>query len=82
VTMAGDRAGFEVEIRDRGAPFDPRPLAVERAFEEALPLQEGGLGLSIVRMVMDDIDYAREDGCNVLRLTRFAKSAAMAEVRA
>jgi anti-sigma regulatory factor (Ser/Thr protein kinase) len=79
VTMIGSRLGFEVEIRDRGAPFDPRPYAVERAFEEALPAQEGGLGLSIVRRVMDDIAYEREDGCNVLRLTRHAAGAAVAK---
>lgn len=81
VTMIGGREGFAVEIRDRGEPFDPRPLAVERAFEEALPLQEGGLGLSIVRLVMDEIDYEREGGCNVLRLTRHAACAAVAEAR-
>ena len=59
---------FVVELVDEGVPFDP--LAVEEpdlragAGEREL----GGLGIVLVRRVMDEVGYAREAGRNVLRL--------------
>jgi anti-sigma regulatory factor (Ser/Thr protein kinase) len=59
---------FIVELVDEGVPFDP--LAVEEpdlragAGEREL----GGLGIVLVRRVMDEVGYAREAGRNVLRL--------------
>lgn len=52
---------------DRGVPFDP--LAEERPDTTSLPSRErpmGGLGLYLVRSLVDEITYARRDGQNVL----------------
>ena len=52
---------------DQGAPFDP--LAEERPDTTSLPTRErpmGGLGLYLVRSLVDEITYARRDGQNVL----------------
>ena len=52
---------------DQGAPFDP--LAEERPDTTSLPARErpmGGLGLYLVRSLVDEITYARRDGQNVL----------------
>ena len=56
---------------DQGAPFDP--LAEERPDTTSLPARErpmGGLGLYLVRSLVDEITYARRDGQNVLTVRK------------
>jgi serine/threonine-protein kinase RsbW len=53
-------------VADDGVPFDPRdaPLPnLDAPLEERLA---GGLGMHLVRETMDEIDYRRENGRNVL----------------
>ena len=59
---------FVVELVDEGVPFDP--LAVEEPDLRAAAGEReiGGLGIVLVRRVMDEVGYAREGGRNVLRL--------------
>ena len=57
-----------VDFIDNGVPFDP--LAVEEP-DVARPLQEreqGGLGILLVRRVMDEVHYRREKDRNYLRI--------------
>lgn len=68
VSTADD--AVSLEFRDEGQPFDP--LAQPRPDLEA-PLEErpvGGLGLTLVRALVEDARYAREGGTNVLRLVK------------
>ena len=63
--------GVEIELRDDGAPMpdgrvpvgSPPDLGVA---EEDLP--EGGFGWFLIRELVREISYARQDGQNVLRL--------------
>jgi anti-sigma regulatory factor (Ser/Thr protein kinase) len=62
---------FRVEVRDQGPPFNP--LAHEpgaAAAGQDMPTECGGFGIHIVRMVMDEVEYAREGGWNCLRLAK------------
>ena len=63
--LAGDR--IEVEVRDDGAGFDPSVL--EGAEQE---LDEGGLGIAIIRAVTDELDIGPNPNGGGSRL-RFAK---------
>jgi len=57
-------------ITDKGAPFDP--TAVEDA-DVTLSAEErpiGGLGIHLIRQIMDSINYERLDGCNILTLRK------------
>jgi serine/threonine-protein kinase RsbW len=57
-------------IADDGPPFDP--LARE-APDTDLGIDEraiGGLGIHLVREMMDELVYARENGRNLLKLTK------------
>jgi serine/threonine-protein kinase RsbW len=59
---------LHAQLSDDGRPFDP--LSVPPPNLDA-PIEErriGGLGIHIVREMMDTLSYAREDGRNVLRL--------------
>ena len=62
---------LQITMRDQGPAFDP--LAFEMEDEEAdgeMPTEAGGYGIRIARMVMDDVQYSRDDGWNSLRLTK------------
>lgn len=57
-------------IADDGPPFDPLARA---APDTDLGIDEraiGGLGIHLVREMMDDLAYARENGRNLLKLTK------------
>ena len=59
-----------VVIMDDSAPFDlsATPEAdVEATLEER---EVGGLGLFLVHQMMDEVEYERVDGCNVVTLTK------------
>ena len=64
--------GTEVEIvlADDAPPFNPLDVAEP---DTAQPLDErpvGGLGVALVRKLMDVVEYERRDGRNHLRLRR------------
>ena len=59
-----------IEVEDDGHLFNPllRPLV-----DTSLPLAEkviGGLGVHLIRKLMDEVDYRREAGKNVLRMRK------------
>ena len=59
-----------LEFRDEGRPFDPLaqpPPDLDAPVEER-PV--GGLGLALVRAMVDEARYAREGATNVLRLVK------------
>ena len=65
-----DEESAVLEFRDRGKPFDP--LAQASPDLDA-PLEErriGGLGLTLVRAMVDEARYVREGPVNVLRLVK------------
>lgn len=66
--LADDR--LRVVLVDDGRPFDPfaRPPPDLDAPLEARPV--GGLGLHIVKAMMDETEYRREDGRNVTAFGR------------
>ena len=66
--LSGER--LTVVIADDGVPFDP--LSVETPDTET-SLQDrkiGGLGVALVRSVVDSVTYQRQIGKNVMTLTK------------
>lgn len=57
-------AGFTIVVEDRGRQVDPAKIR-GRDLDEVRP---GGLGVHIIREVMDEVSYARRDGGG-MRLT-------------
>jgi len=60
----------EVEVEDDGRPFDPLQVPPP---DLTLPLERrpiGGLGIHLIRNLMDEVSYARRDGRNVLKMAK------------
>jgi sigma-B regulation protein RsbU (phosphoserine phosphatase) len=61
-------------ISDNGIPFDP---TTQKDADTTLSAEErpiGGLGIFLVRQLMDSINYQRKDGKNILTLSKKMES--------
>ncbi|MBP5712599.1 MAG: ATP-binding protein, partial [Prevotella sp.] len=61
-------------ISDHGTPFDPTE---KEDADVTLSVEErpiGGLGIFLVRQIMDSVNYERLKGMNVLTLRKFLKT--------
>ena len=59
-----------VEVTDDGRPFDPLQRAQPRTDQTIAERPIGGLGIHIVKQLMDDVEYSRRDGLNHLILRK------------
>ncbi len=60
-----------VEIRDRGIPFDPPAFAAPDLLRYVEERRRGGLGLTLVQLIMDRIEFTTTpDGTNLTRLIK------------
>lgn len=57
-------------VTDSGIPFDPTQQAEADITLPAEKRKLGGLGIHLVRQIMDEIHYRREEGKNVLTLLK------------
>lgn len=62
-----------LQFLDGGIPFDPIATADPDISPEALAEREGGLGIFMVKQMMDDVSYAYEDGKNTLTILKNLK---------
>ena len=61
-----------VEITDDGRPFDPSQMPDTDTWANLQSRPIGGLGVFFVRRAKDGGAYRREDGCNIVMLTKRA----------
>jgi len=66
----GDPPRCEVRIEDDGPEFDPLAAAAPDLSLGVDERQVGGLGIELVRRLMDEVHYERRGGRNRLRLVR------------
>jgi anti-sigma regulatory factor (Ser/Thr protein kinase) len=65
-----DRGAVTLEVIDNGKAFDPTMVQPPRG--SVLDRPVGGLGIQLVRGVMDRVSYTRQHGSNHLVMTRTA----------
>ena len=73
IKAASNGMRLKFTIIDSGKPFDPTAHA---AVDTTLPASQraiGGLGIHLVRKIMDSIDYERVNGLNILTLRKKLK---------
>lgn len=59
-----------VEIYDNGKAFDPKTYHEPKLQEIVREGKRGGIGMMIVRRIMDKIEYSTAQEKNVCRLTK------------
>ena len=59
-----------LQFLDSGIPFDPLAKEDPDTSIEANMEREGGLGIFMVKQLMDDVSYIYEDGKNVLTIQK------------
>ena len=70
LTIAADEKQVRFVITDSGIPFDPTESVKADTTRSAEDRPIGGLGILLVRELMDTINYERIDGMNILTLTK------------
>lgn len=66
----GERPTASITFIDDGRPYDPRTAPEPDITLEARLRPIGGLGLFMVRKIMDQLDYKYTDGKNVLTIRK------------
>ena len=79
VTIEHTGSTVTVELRDAGPEFDPTKQSTTRAVDSADDQPPGGWGIQLVRQYTDNIWYQRQNGENVLRLTKRLKPSPRSE---
>ena len=70
ILVQSDGQILRVIISDRGVAFDPTTKEKADTSLSAEDRQIGGLGILLVRELMDTINYERTDGKNILTLIK------------
>ncbi len=74
VTCRATRGIVEVQIEDSAPPFDPLSLPEPDLTADIEDRNIGGLGIFLIRQVMDEIVYRYENGKNILVLVKRKKA--------
>ena len=69
-TFAKDNDKLVVKMEDDGVPFNPLEVASPDMSQDLDSINIGGMGIHLVKKMMDDIDYQRAEGKNRLVLTK------------
>jgi serine/threonine-protein kinase RsbW len=68
ITLEDD--GVTLTVEDDGPPFDPLSLPAPDLTASLEARRVGGLGVFLVRQVMDSVRYERRDTTNRLKMTK------------
>lgn len=69
-TLAKDNETLVVEVEDDGIPFNPLDAADPEIARDLDSINIGGLGIHLMKKMVDDIDYQRIEGKNKLILKK------------
>lgn len=70
LTLALDHEKLVLTVADKGPRFDPRELEAKSLSDYVESQRKGGLGLQLVRKLMDRVSYQYQDGENRLTLIK------------
>lgn len=65
-----DPPTIAITFEDRGMPYDPTAKPDPDVTASAAERPIGGLGIFMVKKIMDGVDYRRQDGMNVLTIRK------------
>ena len=74
-TLAKTEETLVVKVEDDGTPFNPLEAADPELSRDLDTIDIGGLGIHLVKKMMDDINYQRVEGRNKLILKKCVAAA-------
>ena len=69
-SLAKEKETLVVEVEDDGKPFNPLEAACPELSDDIDSVDIGGLGIHLIKKMMDEIDYQRVRGKNKLVLKK------------
>lgn len=75
LSIEHDEGRLRAELADNGPPFDPLTAEPTEPSGDVADRAIGGLGLKIVKNVLDRLDYRRADGVNRITMEMKLKAA-------
>ena len=69
-SLTKDRETLVLEVEDEGVPFNLLNAADPEVSQDLDSIDIGGLGIHLIKKMMDDIDYQRIEGKNKLILKK------------
>lgn len=72
-TLRADSDAVNIRIEDSGVAFDPVGTPTSGSAPPLENCKIGGLGLHIVKKIMDQIDYARKGNKNVITIKKYLR---------
>jgi anti-sigma regulatory factor (Ser/Thr protein kinase) len=70
ITLSHRDGKISIRVEDNGVPFDPSAKQTSELKDPLEHCKIGGLGLHLVKKIMDDIIYERRGGKNVITLIK------------
>ena len=70
VHIRADNSDLKIVIIDDGKPFDPREHVPRERPEPGIRPTPGGVGIQMVRQLIDNLDYTRSNGRNEVTVTK------------
>lgn len=82
LTFSLSPRGIEIRLQDEGQPMDPRVLEVAGQGWNFDPsdiqnLPEGGMGLMLIKKLMNEVSYHHENGRNTWSFNKFYPTATL-----
>ena len=74
-SLVKDSKTLIVQVEDDGIPFNPLDVTGPEVSHDLESINIGGLGIHLVKEMMDDIDYKRVEGKNKLILKKCVNTA-------
>ena len=74
-SLAMEKETLVVQVEDDGKPFNPLDTTGPEVSQDLDSINIGGLGIHLVKNMMDDIDYQRVEGKNKLILKKCVAAA-------
>jgi anti-sigma regulatory factor (Ser/Thr protein kinase) len=71
VALSHENGKISIRIEDNGIPFDPAAKQTSELKDQIEDCKIGGLGLHLVKKIMDDIVYERSGKKNVITLIKY-----------
>lgn len=73
LTLSIDEGIITLLIRDNGIPFNPLEYNQDQ-LADPVSMDDGGMGLTLIRAFADSIEYSREEQKNLLLIQKTIRS--------